>query len=156
MDLNDYLIDQSGKDSPVLLGGWGTWLPESFDLWLVNRFGDLFIVPPDGSVHFLDVGGCVITRVAESRSQFATRVGEGDNANIWLMIPLVDACVAAGSRPGTNQCYGYKVPPVLGGAYEIGNVELTDLAVHYGLLADIHAQTKDLPDGTKSRRVVIS
>jgi hypothetical protein len=155
MDLNNYLIAQSGKNWSVLLGGWGALLPENFNLWLVNRFGDLFIVPPDKSVHWLDVGGCTIQRVAESRSEFATKLDEGDNANVWLMIPLVDACVAAGLRPGTNQCYGYKIPPVLGGAYEIGNVELTDLAAHYGLLADIHAQTKDLPDGTKVRAVVI-
>jgi hypothetical protein len=155
MYLNDYLIAQAGRDWSLLLGGWGALLPENFDLWLVNRFGDLFIVPPDGSVHFLDVGGCAITRVAESRNQFATALDEGDNANNWLMIPLVDACVAAGMRPGSQQCYGYKIPPVLGGAYVLGNVELTDLAVHYGLLADIHAQTKDLPDGTKIRRVVI-
>jgi Domain of unknown function (DUF1851) len=156
MNLNDYLIPQSGKDWSLLLGGWGTLLPESFDLWLVNRFGDLFIVPPDESVHWLDVGGCTIQRVAESREHFATKLDEGDNANNWLMIHLVDTCVAAGVRPGPDQCYGYKIPPVLGGAYALGNVELTDLAVHYSLLADIHAQTKDLPDGTKVRRVVIS
>jgi hypothetical protein len=45
-------------------------------------------------------------------------------------------------------------PPLLGGKYEIDNVEPTDLAVHYGLLADIYRQTKDLPDGTPIAAVV--
>jgi len=34
------------------------------------------------------------------------------------------------------------------------NAEPTGLAVHYGLLADIYKQTKDLPDGTPLKAVV--
>ena len=36
----------------------------------------------------------------------------------------------------------------MGGRYEIGNVSPTDIAVHYAFLADIHRQTRDLPEGT--------
>ena len=60
------------------------------------------------------------------------------------MIPLVDQCVAAGLILAQDQCYGYKIPPILGGQYAIENVEPTDLSVHYSLLADIFRQTKRL------------
>jgi hypothetical protein len=77
-----------------------------------------------------------------------------ENANDWLMIPLTDACVAAGLTLGTNQCYSFKNPPILGGEYAVDNIWPADLAVHYSFQADICRQAKDLPDGTKVEVVV--
>ena len=96
MDLNDYLIPQAGKDWKALLSGWFEILPRSFTLWMVNRFGDLFVVLDDDSVHMLDVGIGRLKRLANSRAHFATLLDVGDNANNWLMIPLVNACVGSG------------------------------------------------------------
>ena len=154
MDINDYLIDQAGKDWADLLSGWSEALPPSFTLWLVNRFGDIFFVSDDGAVHLLDVGRCVVERLAESRDDFIAQIDLADNADGWLMIPLVDQCVSEGLVLSTSQCYGYKVPPILGGEYNTQNFEPTDLSVHYSFLGDIFAQTKDLPDGTAIRIVV--
>jgi hypothetical protein len=156
MDINDYLIDQAGKDWSVFLRDWVPPLPSSFTLWLVNRFGDVFIVSDDdGSVQMLDVSIGKLDRVADNRSHFADLLDTDGNANHWLMIPLVDQCRNAGMHPGPSQCYGFKIPPVLGGNYELANVELTDLAVHYSFLADIYRQTKDLPDGAQIQTVVV-
>ena len=98
MNIHDYLIEQSGKDWSELLSGWLGVLPTSLTVWLVNRFGDVFAVFEDGSVHMLDVGTGVMQRLADSRDDFATRIDAGNNANNWLMIPLVDQCVAAGHK----------------------------------------------------------
>ncbi|MGE3104768.1 MAG: DUF1851 domain-containing protein, partial [Lysobacterales bacterium] len=130
--------------------------PDTFTLWLVNRFGDAFVVlEEDGSVHMLDVGSGTFDRVADNRSHFADLLDVGDNAVGWLLFRLVDACREAGMELGASQCYGFKVPPVLGGEYEVANVEPTDLAVHYSFLADIYKQTKDLPDGTSIKAFVV-
>jgi len=148
MDINDYLIDQRGKDWARLLSAWVGLIPESFTLWLVNRFGDAFLVLDDESVHILDVGAGSFTGLADNREHFAQLIDAGDNANSWLMTPLVDECAKALPALSESQCYGFKVPPMLGGEYSLANVEPTDLAVHYSLLAQIYMQTKDLPDGT--------
>ena len=156
MNINDYLIDQADKDWATHLGDWIPPLPSSFTLWLVNRFGDVFIVADDdNSVHMLDVGAGTLTRVANDRSHFADLLDTADNANNWLMLPLVDECRGVGMNLGPSQCYGFKIPPVLGGKYELENVEPTDLAVHYSFLAQIYKQTKDLPDGTPIKAVVL-
>ena len=154
MDINNYLISQAGKDWRALLSDWSKILPPSFTLWMVNRFGDLFVVLDDGAVHMLDVGIGRLKRLANDRSHFAALIDVGDNASNWLMIPLVNACVASGMILGPNQCYGYDIPPILGGRYEIGNVSPTDIAVHYAFLADIYRQTRNLPDGTPITGVV--
>jgi hypothetical protein len=155
MNIHDYLIDQAGKDWPALLEDWRLLLPRSFTLWLVNRFGDAFVVFDDESIHMLNVGIGQINRVADSRDQFADMLDIQANADDWLMIPLVDRCVASDMVVGSNQCYGYKIPPLLGGEYTIENIEPTDLSIHYSLLADIFRQTKDLPDGTAIKVVVV-
>lgn len=155
MYVSDYLIDQEGKDWVELLSDWGMLLPNSFTVWLVNRFGDIFAVFEDDSVHLLDVGCGTIERVAENRDDFANKIDKDDNSNKWLMIDLVDSCMEAGLELSPNQCYGFKVPPILGGSYKVENIEPTDLSVHYSLLAQINEQTKDLPDGTKISLVVM-
>jgi hypothetical protein len=55
-------------------------------------------------------------------------------------------------NPG--QCYGYKIPPFLGGESTVGNTVTIDLVENYSFLADLWQQTKELPDGTRVRLVV--
>jgi hypothetical protein len=155
MNINDYLIDQAGKNWPDLLSGWSDLLPSTFTIWLVNRFGDVIFVADDGSVRMLDVGVGKVTQLANSREEFCKVVDEKNNADLWFLVSLTEACVAGGAVLAVNQCYGWKVPPLLGGKYQVDNVEPTDIGVHYGVLADIYRQTKDLPDGTNVRLVTI-
>jgi hypothetical protein len=155
VNINDYLIDQRGKDWAKLLSVWSGLLPEYFTLWLVNRFGDLFVVLDDGSVHMLDVGHASLKRLADSRDQFAELLDVDNNANTWLMIPLVDKCVRALPALKPSQCYGYKNPPLLGGKYAVENCAALEIAEHYSFLAHIHEQTKDLPEGAQVRLTTV-
>ena len=132
MSIQDYLIDHEGFDWRLLLTEW-TWLvPNEFTIWLMNRFGDLFLVSDDGSVHMLDVGVGSLKEIARSRDDFHVKVKEVDNANDWFMIPLIDQLVGAGITLKKGQCYSYKQPPVLGGDYTIENTCVLRIAEHYG------------------------
>jgi hypothetical protein len=115
----------------------------------MNRFGDLFLVFGDGSVHMLDIGAGALERIADGRDDFAAKLDEGNNANEWLMIPLVDKLVANGITLAAAQCYSYKHPPVLGGAYTVENTCVVPIAQHLGAHGSIHNQIKDVPDGSK-------
>lgn len=150
----DYLIEQAWKDWSEYLSPWAGLISPSFTVWFVNRFGDIIVVLDDGSVHLLDVGVGTFDRIAADREEFLLKIDQDENANDWLMIPFVDACVAAGMILGPNQCYGYRMPPMLGGGYEIGNFVPLNIAEHYSFLADIWQQAKDIPDGTPVEIVV--
>jgi hypothetical protein len=154
MDVMDYLIDLEGKDWQVLLLGWRFLLPESFNVWLVNRVGDVFVVFEDGSVHMLNVGRGTIERVADNCESFVTRMDKDNHVNTWMQATLVNHCVKAGLRLRDGQCYGFKLPPMLGGTFEVENVVLMELQQHYSLLADLCEQTVELPDGTKVRLAI--
>jgi hypothetical protein len=149
MSIHDYLIDHQGFDWNSLFAEWTWLLPNQFTVWLMNRYGDLFLVLDDGSVHMLDVGGGSFERVANSRDEFCTQVDEDDNANDWFMIPLVDQLVAAGLTLKPGECYSYTVPPVLGGGYTVENTYVLPIAEHYSVYGPVHNQIKDLPDGSE-------
>ena len=156
MQVTDYLIDHQDFNWSGLLADWNWLLPSEFTVWLMNRFGDLFIVLDDGAVHMLDVGGGSLEHVATSRDDFIDKIDKEDNAANWLMIPLVDRLVAAGKTLSPGRCYSYVIPPVLGGSYELNNIITLSIVEHYGVYGSFHRQIKDLPDGTRVKLKVIN
>ena len=151
MNVNDYLIDQSEIDWKEMLSDWLWLLPKQFTPWLVNRFGDIFLFYPEGTVHLFDTGVGRIIKVAENRDHFCELIDEENNANEWLMIPLIDSLAEAGKKLKKNQCYSFIIYPGLGGKYEPENIAICDLSVHYSVAGQIFDKIKDIPDGTKIR-----
>lgn len=149
MLIDDYIIDQHGFDWPKLLESWFWLLPKKFVVWIMNRFGDLFIVLDDGTVHKLDIGCGTLTQVAESREDFIVKIDKPGRADDWLMIPLVDRMVAAGKTLTEGQCYGFRVPPVLGGKYDDENIVVISIQDFLAAYGSIHEQIKDVPDGER-------
>jgi T6SS immunity protein Tdi1, C-terminal len=148
MSLKDYLIEHGDFDWDRLFSGWEWFLPAEFTVWLMNRYGDLFLILPDGSVHMLDVGIGSLTKMAQSKDEFCQKIDQGNNANDWLMIPLVDRLTAAGIQLQPGQCYSLLIPPVLGGDYTIENTVVLPIFEHFGVYGSYHEQLRDVPDGT--------
>ena len=97
----------------------------------------------------LDVGVGSLEKLADSCDRFSEMIDEGNNADDWLMIPLVDKLVEAGVRLGPGECYSYLQLPVLGGDYTVGNTRAVSFPQHYKAFGSIHERIKDLPDGTR-------
>lgn len=149
IQLTDYLIDQDGIDWSASLQSWNWLLPASFTLWMVNRFADLFVVLADGQVHMLDIGAGTLDKVADSRGEFCSLMHLDDNANEWLMIPLVDQLVAAGTLLRPQQCYAFKRLPILGGEYTTANFAPLLISDYLACMGEVHEQMRDLPDGSR-------
>ncbi|WP_435015951.1 T6SS immunity protein Tdi1 domain-containing protein [Tundrisphaera sp. TA3] len=135
MTVDDYLLDPDKPDWPKLLADWRPLLPYEFSIWLMNRFGDLFLVCVDHSVCWLDVSAGTLTLVADNWQDFSRKLDEGPNAEAWLRPDLVDQLVAAGHTLGPGQCYGLRIPTSGGGAYTVENCVVRPIAHHFVLLA---------------------
>jgi Domain of unknown function (DUF1851) len=149
ISLEDYQINPDGIDWPAALAGWSWLIPSEFTLWLVNRLCDLFIVTVDGSVHMLDVGAGTFRQLAANRDEFCRLIDEADNAKEWLAISLVDKLVASGLLLQPGQCYGFKMPPVLGGPYEVENCGVLPIPEYLGANGSIHDQLRGVSDGSR-------
>lgn len=55
---------------------------------------------------------------------------------------------SGGDAPEYGQCIGYKKPLFLGGADELGNLELSDLDVYWHLMGQLITKYRGLPPGT--------
>src|SRR4030095_14701989 len=138
MNVDDYLIDQEGIDFDAVFQDWRELLPDSFSVWLINRFGDMFLVLAGGSISMLDVGAGQIRSMAPTQEAFCHMLDDETTAADLLMIPLVDELVQAGISLGAKKCYSFKSrPPLLGGEYSLENTEECDIYVHYSLLGQI-------------------
>jgi hypothetical protein len=141
MNINDYLITSANLEWRRLLADWVPPLPARFNVWLVNRLGEVFVVTDTGEVLRLDAGSGTCEEVARDRVQFAQLLDTGDNADRWFRVGLVDQCRRSGMTLQSHQCYGFRIPPTLGGRYEVANLMPTRLDVHYSYQAYICKQT---------------
>jgi hypothetical protein len=55
---------------------------------------------------------------------------------------------SGGAAPSFDQCVGYRRPLFLGGADEVGNLEVSDLDVYWHMMGQLIEQTRGLPPGT--------
>lgn len=148
--MNQYLLPPLERDWSALLESWGWRLPDSFGVWLVNRFGDLFLILDDGSVALLDINAGTLTRIADHQDDFFEKLGQEDNARVWLYMPLVDALIAAGNNPDSAETiYAFAKPILLGGGFTADNVRLADLAEHLAFTGDLAEQLHGVPDGAE-------
>lgn len=142
-------VDFSHLDRKRLVGDW-QWLIGNDKLpILISSIGDLFLEDQNGKIFWLNVGAGTIQEVASSSADFRNKMNDDNLANEWFMFALVEEIILSGKPLAPNQIYSWITPPILGGKYAAENVELNDIEVHFSIYGQIHAQIKDLPDGTK-------
>ena len=150
--LQDLTVNIDHLDRETLLEDW-VWLigPSRFPI-LVTASGDAFVQDAaDGSVHVLDAGAGTLARVAGSVDEFRTLLADRDFVADHLAVQMVGDLKQAGVHLAPGQLYGFRTPPVLGGAYELENVEPTDIEVHFSTTGQIHEQVRNPPAGNAPR-----
>lgn len=140
-----YLLPLGGINWPEALASWAFLLPRRFSLLFANRFGDVFIVQEDGSVHMLNLATGTLDRLADKIEDLADLLEVDVLRQNWLMTNLVDQCIEAGLLLKPGEVYSYKVPPSLGGTMELDNVEIMPAADHYHAMAEIQLMLDELP-----------
>ena len=131
-----------------LLSDWRWLIDDAYSPLLMTAFGDLFLKSETGGVYFLDLVSGEFNRVAATVNEFETLLRNPEKVEEWLMPDLVMSLREQGMTLEDRECYGYKIPPVLGGEISVENVEPSDLAVYFSILGQIHHQVHDLPPGT--------
>ena len=147
--LNDLTANFEHVDGTVLLEDWAWLLGKDMLPVVVTAMGNVFLRDgADGSIHLLDIGTGKLEPIADTAEEFQSLLGQTE---FVMERFLVNDFLAAKEVVGTlkpQQVYGYKVPPVLGGGFDAGNLEPTSLEVHFSVAGQIHEQVQKLPPGT--------
>jgi len=147
----DVMADPGDLDLQSLLDAW-RWLELGEPAVLgATLLGDLVLEDASGAIHLLDTTTGQVRRLAASREVLDAAPSEV--LNDWFAAALAFDCLESGLSPGPGQCLSYKIPPALGGSFDLENLEVTDLDVHHHVVAQILEQVRDLPDGTPIRMV---
>lgn len=147
--IDQYLLPRGSVAEAHLLEDW-SWLSQStLSVLAITKMGDAFATDPTETVHFLDTLEGNLKFAASSIGEFWSLARQGRLDPAWFnpdMLALLEAREVP-LEPG--QCYGYKLPPVLGGPLGFENVEAFDAVVYFSITGQLHRQVKDLPLGAK-------
>jgi hypothetical protein len=131
-----------------LRDGWRWLIGEALEPFMASASGDVFLESEDGAIFWLDTGAGKLTRIAENHEAFLAEL-RTEAGSDWLLAPVIDKLVDSGISLGVDQCFAYKVLPLLGGSYTPENMKPMSAGAWYGFTGSVHAQLKDLPDGAK-------
>jgi hypothetical protein len=151
---DDLVLDMEGLDFDQLLADWRWLVDEAYEPVLLTVLGDLFLQAPDGSIYWLEASAGRFSRVADSRAGFRQLLRRSDKVDEWFDPDLVSALQHRFPDLGPGQCYGYLIPPVVGGRQMPVNMEPTDLYVHFSILGQVSSQVRDVPPDSSPRSSV--
>ena len=148
MAVDDLVVDLRGREDGDLLADWRWLLGDGMRPLLVSALGDVFVADGAGHVHRLETGWARLARIAGSVEEFHDLAREPARIEQWFGAGLVAALRARGLGLGAGECYGFDVPPAIGGDPDPRNLRPTDVALHLAILGQVHEQTRGLPEGT--------
>lgn len=146
--MDDLTVNFAHLDREALLNDWRWLIGPTKQPILLAAIGDAYLQDAeDGSVHLLDVGGGGVEQIAASVDLFREMLADSEFVNDSFVPQVIVQLRNAGKTLAPGQIYSYEHPPVLGGGYDVSNLVPTDIAVHFGVLGQIHEQVRDLPEG---------
>jgi hypothetical protein len=146
--LRELTVDFNRLDPWQLLHDWRWLIGSSKQPVLLSAIGDAFVRDlDDGSIHLLDTAAGACAPVAPDDDTFRLRLKDARWVTDHLAVEVIADFLANGLKLEEGQIFSWKRPPVLGGEYELSNVEITDIAVHFSTTGQIHRQVRDLPLG---------
>jgi hypothetical protein len=140
----------SAPNWPVdMLASW-RWLigAQTVRILRVTAMGSLFLMDAEGAVHFLDTTEGSFHRVADSQEAIEGLFDSSGNRKALLWSFFVRILRQHGMFLQPGQCYGWKIPPCMGGRPELENIEPSDVGVHVSMQGQIHEQVRRLQPGT--------
>ncbi|MEX2578597.1 MAG: T6SS immunity protein Tdi1 domain-containing protein [Verrucomicrobiales bacterium] len=143
-----FYIEPSSKDISMALDSW-KWLPLGpKHPILVTAFGDIFLSAPDG-IWFLDTLEGNLNRVCDTREELTEILQTEDGENHYLFAGFVERAHREGMLLQADECYDFKINPVVGGAIEFDNLEPRNFAVAVNMAGQLHEQTRNMPEGAR-------
>ena len=144
-DHSEFTIAPGAENIIRALAAWA-WLdlPDLRPI-LVNAFGEIFFLQgPEGgkkaAVVMLDTLGGSIQPVAENLAAFSATLETEEGQDDLLVAGLVNALRDRGELLGADECYDYKLAPVLGGDFEPGNIEAVDFVSKHIAVGELHRE----------------
>ena len=106
---------------------------------LVTAFADVFLRARDG-IWFLDTIAGTLAHVCPTRRHLDKLLATAEGREQYLRASLIDQALNEKRKLGEGQCYEFRKQPILGGEYELANVERMNFVVSLHIRGQMHDQ----------------
>ena len=149
MTLDDLTVSFAHLNRDIMLSDWEWLIGKSKLPVLITAGGDAFVKDTnDDTVHFLDVTMGYLTKVAATGKEFRELLDDREFVGTHFSVQMVGELMRSGLNLPKGKIYSFVVPPAMGGAQALSNVEISNIEVHFSIAGQTHNQIKDLPIGT--------
>jgi hypothetical protein len=133
----------------VIARDWGWTGIEPEAVTAVSAMGHALVRDRQGAFWYLDPELVTLEQVATDETGLFAHMNRPATRELWESLALVEAARERLGEPGQGRCYGFKVPPLLGGEYTPENLCTYPIAELVSFAGSLGLQTRDLPDGQK-------
>lgn len=136
----------------VLRTKWAWALqPEATRVLAQNRFGNVLVELNDRSIWRVCPEDVTATKVAGSEAAIPELWADQEFQTDWAGDAWIEVAEPVLGPLEEGQCYGFKIWPVLGGAYEVENMAIKSTVEWLAVSGDVERQIKDLRHGAQIR-----
>src|SRR5258708_35202477 len=107
---------------------------------MIGIFGDCIFGAPDGSHWHLDLLEGQFRQVARDSTVFNAKKREEKYRDEWFGANWANIALENGFTPNRDECFGWKVAPVLGGPFSVENIQVFSLIVYQSLNGQLFRQ----------------
>ncbi len=133
-------ISCEGLDYERLLLDWRWLVPPSMTPLMVGIFGDWVFGAPDETIWHLSLLDCRFVQVAMNAEEFNKLKQQDQHRDEWFGAEWADIAIENGLVPKHDECLGWKTAPVLGGAFNVDNIQVFSLFIYQSIQGQIFRQ----------------
>ncbi len=139
----------------ALAEAWGWQGVEPTEVVNVNSFGNVIFLDKAGQYWRLCPEELNCIPVASSATEYEALLHDGEFIDDWAMSGLTEVAERQHGSQAADRCFCFKVPPVLGGDYDLPNIGTIGIHELIRFSGDIAHQIKDLPEGAQVQLKVV-
>lgn len=137
------LYDVRDFDAEDLLAEWQWLVPRSDTPLFLSVFGDWVVGNPDGSLWLLSVLEGSYRKIADNSKEYNSLNKQFEWLDAQFQAGWLEIADRHGLSPKKNECLGWKLHPILGGKFEVQNLQIFSMRVYQSLMGQLHRQLKE-------------
>ncbi|QYJ77510.1 DUF1851 domain-containing protein [Shewanella acanthi] len=152
MNLEDITIDQDGIDWQNCLQYWA-WIlkrnPE-FNILLVTKFGEIFVILDNGEVWFLSTSNASYEKVADTKEIFISQLEDEEFIDYYFLSKVLTMLQKTDLRLEKGECFGFHIPCVFKEcSFDTDNFKKIEVEKYLIGLGDLLGKFQNTPSGEK-------
>jgi hypothetical protein len=113
----------------------------------ITAFGDVFFKDKEG-IWFLDTIEGTLEKICETFDELNKILNSTEGEDLYLLAGFVERAQREGIILEDDECYDFKINPVIGGKIEYENIEKRNFVVALHVAGQLHDKVRFMPEGT--------